>query len=71
MRPLGSPELGLTPNLSRRLKQEIAGDPAFPGKGTAQISRIGARPTEAGLGARAAGAGFFKTATRYFAKPSP
>lgn len=66
-------DLGLTPNLLRRWKQEIAGDPvtAFPGKGrrkpheeeVARLKRDLARVTQE--------RDFLKSVAAYFAKPSP
>lgn len=66
-------DLGLTPNLLRRWKQEIAGDPvtAFPGKGrrkpheeeVARLKRDLARVTQE--------RDFLKSVATYFAKPSP
>ena len=65
-------ELGLTPNLLRRWKQEVAGDPvaAFPGKGRrtpheeelARLKRDLARVTQE--------RDFLKSVAAYFAKPS-
>jgi len=65
-------DLGLTPNLLRRWKQDVAGDPvtAFPGKGRR-------KPHEEELvrlkrtWPRDAGAGFFKSVAAYFARPTP
>jgi transposase len=66
-------ELGLTPNLLRRCKQEVAGDPvaAFPGKGRrkpheeelARLKRDLARVTQE--------RDCLKSVAAYFAKPSP
>jgi transposase len=66
-------ELGLTPNLLRRWRQEVAGDPvaAFPGKGRrkpheeelARLKRDLARVTQE--------RDFLKSVAAYFAKPSP
>ena len=65
-------DLGITPNLLRRWKQEIAGDPgaAFPGKGRrkphkeelARLKRDLARVTQE--------RDFLKSVAAYFAKPS-
>ena len=65
-------ELGRTPNLLRRWKQEVAGDPgaAFPGKGRrkpheeelARLKRDVARVTQA--------RDLLKSVAAYFAKPS-
>ena len=65
-------ELGLTPNLLRRWKQEVTGDPvaAFPGKGRrtpheeelARLKRDWARVTQE--------RDFLKSVAAYFAKPS-
>jgi transposase len=65
-------DLGITPNLLRRWKQEIAGDPvaAFPGKGRrkpheeelARLKRELARVTQE--------RDFLKSVAAYFAKPS-
>ena len=66
-------DLGLTPNLLRRWKQEVGGDPvtAFPGKGRrkphaeelARLKRDRARVTQE--------RDFLKSVAAYFAKPSP
>ncbi|MDQ6732520.1 MAG: transposase [Nitrospirota bacterium] len=66
-------ELGLTPNLWRRWKREVAGDPvaAFPGKGRrtlpeeerARLKRDLARVTQE--------RDFLNSVAAYFAKPSP
>jgi transposase len=66
-------ELGLTPNLLRRWKQEVAGDPvaAFPGKGRrkpheeelARLKRDLARVTQE--------RDFLKSVAAYFARPTP
>ena len=65
-------DLGITPNLLRRWKQEVAGDPvaAFPGKGRrkpheeelARLKRELARVTQE--------RDFLKSVAAYFAKPS-
>jgi transposase len=65
-------DLGITPNLLRRWKQEVAGDPvsAFPGKGRrkpheeelARLKRDLARVTQE--------RDFLKSVAAYFAKPS-
>jgi transposase len=65
--------LGLTPNLLRRWKQEVAGDPvdAFPGKGRrkpheeelARLKRDLARVTQE--------RDFLTSVAAYFATPSP
>ena len=65
-------DLGLTPNLLRRWKQEVSGDPvaAFPGKGRrkpheeelARLKRDLARVTQE--------RDFLKSVVAYFAKPS-
>jgi len=65
-------DLGITPNLLRRWKHEIAGDPvaAFPGKGRrkpheeelARLKRELARVTQE--------RDFLKSVAAYFAKPS-
>ena len=65
-------DLGITPNLLRRWKQEVAGDPvaAFPGKGRrkpheeeiARLKRELARVTQE--------RDFLKSVEAYFAKPS-
>ena len=63
-------DLGVTPNLLRRWKQEVAGDPVAAFLGTGQRN-----PHEeelAGLkrgGPCDAGAGFLKSVVAYFAKP--
>ena len=66
-------DLGLMPNLLRRWKQEVGGDPvtAFPGKGRrkpreeelARLKRDLARVTQE--------RDFLKSVAAYFAKPSP
>ncbi|MDQ6735349.1 MAG: transposase [Nitrospirota bacterium] len=66
-------DLGLTPNLLRRWKQEVGGDPvaAFPGKGRrtpheeelARLKRDLARVTQE--------RDFLQSVAAYFAKPSP
>ncbi len=66
-------DLGITPNLLRRWKQEIGGDPAtaFPGKGRrkpheeelARLKRDLVRVTQE--------RDFLKSVAAYFAKPSP
>lgn len=66
-------DLGITPNLLRRWKHEVAGDPvaAFPGKGRrkpheeelARLKRDFARVTQE--------RDFLKSVAAYFAKPSP
>ena len=66
-------DLGITPNLLRRWKQEATGDPvaAFPGKGRrkpheeelARLKRDLARVTQE--------RDFLKSVATYFAKPSP
>ena len=66
-------DLGITPNLLRRWKQEVAGDPvaAFPGKGRrkpheaelARLTRDLARVTQE--------RDFLQSVAAYFAKPSP
>ena len=66
-------DLGITPNLLRRWKQEVAGDPveSFPGKGRrkpheeelARLTRELARVTQE--------RDFLKSVAAYFAKPSP
>ena len=66
-------DLGITPNLLRRWKQEVAGDPvaAFPGKGRrtpheeerARLKRDWARVTQE--------RDLLKRVAVYFAKPSP
>ena len=65
-------DLGLTPNLLRRWKQEVAGDPvaAFPGKGRrkpheeelARLKRDLARVTQE--------RDFLKSVAAYFARPT-
>ena len=65
--------LGITPNLLRRWKHEVGGDPvaAFPGKGRrtphaeelARLKRDLARVTQE--------RDFLKSVAAYFAKPSP
>jgi len=65
-------DLGITPNLLRRWKQEVAGDPvvAFPGKGRrkpheeelARLKRDLARVTQE--------RDFLNSVATYFAKPS-
>ena len=65
-------DLGITPNLLRRWKQDVAGDPvaAFPGKGRrnpheeelVQLKRALARVTQE--------RDFLKSVAAYFAKPS-
>lgn len=65
-------DLGITPNLLRRWKQEVVGDPvaAFPGKGRrkpheeelARLKRELARVTQE--------RDFLKSVAAYFAKPS-
>jgi transposase len=65
-------DLGITPNLLRRWKQEVTGDPvaAFPGKGRrkphaeelARLKRELARVTQE--------RDFLKSVAAYFAKPS-
>jgi transposase len=65
-------DLGVTPNLLRRWKHEVAGDPvaAFPGKGRrkpheeerVRLKRDVARVTQ--------GRDFLKSVAAYFAKPS-
>ena len=65
-------DLGITPNVGRRWKQEVAGDPvaAFPGKGgrkpheeeLARLKRELARVTQE--------RDFLKRVAAYFAKPS-
>ena len=65
-------DLGITPNLLRRWKQEVGGDPvaAFPGKGRrkpheeelARLKRDLARVTQE--------RDFLKSVAAYFAKPS-
>jgi transposase len=66
-------DLGLTPNLLRRWKQEVAGDPvaAVPGKGRrkpheeelARLKRDLARVTQE--------RDFLKSVAAYFARPTP
>jgi transposase len=66
-------DLGITPNLLRRWKQEVVGDPvsAFPGKGRrkpheeelARLKRDLARVTQE--------RDFLKSVAAYFAKPLP
>lgn len=68
----GARDLGITPNLLRRWKHEVAGDPvsAFPGKGRrkpheeelARLKRDLARVTQE--------RDFLKSVAAYFAKPS-
>ncbi len=55
-------DLGLTPNLLRRWKQDVAGDPvaAFPGKGRRQPHEEERARRHAGFGPRDAGTGLFK-----------
>jgi transposase len=66
-------DLGLTPNLLRRWKQDVAGDPvaAFPGKGRrkpheeelVRLKRDLARVTQE--------RDFLKSVAAYFARPTP
>ena len=59
-------DLGITPNLLRRWKQEVAGDPveSFPRKGRR-------KPHEEELARVTQERDFLKSVAAYFAKPSP